>query len=346
MKKKVFFIMSTDDYSGAEAVNFAIIDGLKDKYDFYWVSRSGNINTFLNEKGYNWIEINELSKREIKRIINQYKPDILHATDYRASVITCMAAKKIPVIAHLHNNSPWIEKLCINSLALLYVGYKAKYVLTVSDAIENEYIFSKIIKKKIKMVDNPISCEKILQQVKKNNQKEKEYDVCMTARLTEPKNPLLFIRIIKKLSENNKDIKALMIGDGELKTQCIDEIKKLKLENNIVLAGFVKNPYEEMVKAKVFCLTSQWEGFGLVAFEALTLGLPAVVSNVGGLGSIVDKSCGMLCDKDDDFYCEIKKLLTDESYYNIKSRNAINKAYRIENNEKYMRGIDKIYKDL
>ena len=37
--KKIFFVMSTDDYSGAEAVNFSIINNLKDKYEFYWVSR-------------------------------------------------------------------------------------------------------------------------------------------------------------------------------------------------------------------------------------------------------------------------------------------------------------------
>ena len=45
MNKKVFFIMSTNDFSGAENVNFSIIDGLKEKYDFYWVSKKGNIKT-------------------------------------------------------------------------------------------------------------------------------------------------------------------------------------------------------------------------------------------------------------------------------------------------------------
>ena len=77
MKKKVFFIMSTDDYSGAEAVNFSIIENLNEKYDFYWVSKKGKINNFLKENNIKWIEIKKLSIGEIKRIIKTYKPDIL-----------------------------------------------------------------------------------------------------------------------------------------------------------------------------------------------------------------------------------------------------------------------------
>ena len=37
--KKVFFIMSTNDFSGAEAVNFDIVNGLRGEFDFYWVSK-------------------------------------------------------------------------------------------------------------------------------------------------------------------------------------------------------------------------------------------------------------------------------------------------------------------
>ena len=103
VKKKVFFIMSTDDYSGAEAVNFSIINGLKQKYDFYWISKKGKINNFLEENKINWIEIEKLSVKEVKRVIRKYKPDILHATDFRASLVSSIAKGKIHLIEHLHH---------------------------------------------------------------------------------------------------------------------------------------------------------------------------------------------------------------------------------------------------
>ena len=135
MKKKVFFIMSTDDYSGAEAVNFSIIDGLKDKFDFYWVSQSGNINNFLDEQNIKWIEIKKLSIKEIKRIVKEYKPDILHATDFKATVICSLTRIKVPIISHLHNNSPWLKSLNIYSIIFLLSTLKVKKILTVSESI-------------------------------------------------------------------------------------------------------------------------------------------------------------------------------------------------------------------
>ena len=66
-------------------------------------------------------------------------------------------------------------------------------------------------------------------------------------------------------------------------------------------------------------------GYGLVAFEALTLGKPCVVSNVGGLRNIVDSTCGELCNPNNihEYINETEKLLLDKNYYNKKSKMAI-----------------------
>lgn len=345
MKKKVFFIMSTDDFSGAEAVNFSIIENLSDKYDFYWVSRKGNINNFLAEKNIKWIEINKLSVKEIKRVVKEYEPDILHATDYKASVICSLAGVKIPLIEHLHNNSPWLRKININSFAFLYAGLRANKVLTVSESIENEYIFSKFIKNKIECIDNPISRYKILAKVNQEDY-EKIYDICCTARIVSQKNPFKFLDVLYNIKKDIPNVKAIWIGDGELKEKVIERAKKLELESNIQFIGFQKNPYKYMAKAKVFMLTSDTEGYGLVAFEALTLGLPCVVSDVGGLPKIVDDRCGKLCNDKEQFSKEIINLLKDNEYYKLKSEEALKKAEKIENIDEYMKKIERIYEVL
>lgn len=342
MKKKIFFIMSTNDYSGAENVNFSIIEGLKDKYDFYWVSKKGNINSYLNERNINWIEIEKLSVSEIKRVIKQFKPDILHATDYKASVICSIAKKNTYLIEHLHNNSPWLKKIGINSFLFLVAGLLGDKILTVSDSIEKEYIFSKVIKNKIECVGNPVSTKKVLDMV---NEKDyiKKYDICCVARLTQAKNPEKFIEIIKNLKKTYSDIKVIWVGDGELKKATIEKCKSLNLEENIEFSGFQKNPYRYMSQSKIFLLTSDWEGYGLVAFEALTLGLPCVVSNVGGLPDIVDDNCGKLCYKNIEYETELIKLIENKNYYETKKANAINKSKLLDNIDRYLSKIEKIY---
>lgn len=340
--KKIFFIMSTDDYSGAEAVNFEIIDNLRDYFDFYWVSRKGNINKFLEEKNIKWVEIKKLSVSEVKRIIKENNPDILHATDYKASVICSMSNSGIPLIEHLHNNAPWLTKVCINSFAILYAGIRANKILTVSESIQREYIFSKFLRDKIECVGNPISREKILGNINKKSI-SKNYDICCVARIVEQKNPLRFLRIIYNIKSHIPNIRVVWVGKGEMYDTVKEKVKSLNLENNIDFVGFQKNPYSFMNQSKIFVLTSSTEGFGLVAFEALTLGLPCVVSNVGGLPSIVDNDCGKLCDADSDFILEIEKLLKNNDYLKRKSAFAIEKSKKIENIDDYMEKIRKVY---
>lgn len=341
MKKKIFFIMSTDDYSGAEAVNFSIIDGLRDKYDFYWVSKSGNINNYLVEKNIKWIEIKKLSVSEIKRIVREKHPDILHATDFKASVICALANTKVPLIEHLHNNAPWIKKINIKSLMFLYSGLKANKILTVSDSIKQEYIFSNFINKKVECISNPVSRKKILSLLKKDDYK-KEYDICCVARITEAKNPLLFINVVAEIKKQFPNIRVVWVGEGELRNECEVLSKKLKVNHNIEFVGHQKNPYQYMARSKIFMLTSKWEGYGLVAFEALTLGLPCVVSDVGGLPEIVDDTCGKLCHDSTD-YKVILDILNNQKLYDKLSINAIKKSKKIENYSEYIVQLEKIY---
>lgn len=337
--------MSTDDYSGAEIVNFSIIDSLKDKYDFYWVSKEGNINNFLTEKKIKWIRINKLSVKEIKRIVLQYQPDILHATDFRASSICAIAHPKVPLIAHLHNNALWIRRLCLKSLIFLFAGLKSDAILTVSEAIEKEYIFSKYIKNKLHCVGNPVSRKKII-ELAGNEKSEKKYDICCVARLTEAKNPILFLQIVSDMISYYPNIKAVWVGDGEYKNIVINMAKSFNILNNIDFVGFQKNPYSYMKKSKIFVLTSKWEGYGLAAFEALSLGLPCIVSGVGGLKQIVTSSCGYICNIKSDYVFSIKELMENRSKYNELSKEAIIQSKKLDNINKYMDSIDSIYKGV
>ena len=46
----------------------------------------------------------------LKKAIEKIQPDIIHAHDFTAGILAASLINRIPIINHLHNNSPWLKK--------------------------------------------------------------------------------------------------------------------------------------------------------------------------------------------------------------------------------------------
>jgi len=66
------------------------------------------------------------------------------------------------------------------------------------------------------------------------------------------------------------------IAYAQLRTELITLAIQLDIAADMVLPGFVPNPFAYMARAAVFVLSSAWEGFGNVIAEALACGCPVV----------------------------------------------------------------------
>lgn len=343
-KKKVLHVLSSNIYSGAENVACTIIENMNDEYDMYYCSRSGNIDKVLEEKNIKHIKLSDNSMGELNKIIKKLNPNIIHAHDYKAGFKCSLLKKKAKLIVHLHNNAPWLKKINLYSLVYLYTVKRADSVIVVSKSIINEFSLKKFINKKIIDLGNPVDRSKVLKNIESIQSCEsKKYDICCVARLSRAKNPIRFLQIILEIKKSNPSIKAVWVGDGEMLEDIQNKCKDLGLKNNIDYVGFKSNPYSYMNDSKIFMLTSDWEGYGLVAFEALSLGLPCIVSNVGGLPKIVDDSCGILCNNDGEFSEFANKLLNDKRMLEKFSLNSIKKSETLDNVNKYFKELKKIY---
>ena len=100
--------------------------------------------------------------------------------------------------------------------------------------------------------------------------------IVTSGRLSEEKGHIHLIRafaIVKKILPN---VRLLILGDGELKEFLQQTVKELGLEEDVILGGFVKNPYKVIRKCDLFVLSSSNEGFPNALAESLCLGVPAV----------------------------------------------------------------------
>lgn len=344
---KVLHVLNTGEYSGAENVVITLIRLTRGVVESAYTSPEGSIASVLSENNilYFPMRTSNASIRELRKIIKEFKPDIIHAHDFLASVIVSLASRKIPIVSHLHNNPFWIKKICIWTVIYICSSLKYKRVLVVSDSIIEEFVFGKYLKKKSKTVGNPIDLREIREKAKNATERE-QFDIVFLGRLTKAKNPIFFLDIVKELVGLFPDLRVAVVGDGELHDVVMETCIEFGVNNNVKLFGFVKNPYGILKSSKLLCMPSQWEGFGLAAVEALAFGLPVVAAPVGGLVNIVTSQCGKLCVSKKDYVEEIEKLLSDREYYKSKSQNAKARSEKFDNANEYAKSILDEYKSF
>lgn len=309
---RICHILATGGYSGAENIVIRIAEN--SDHEHVYCSPTGIINEYLEKSEIRHYAMRRISKKTIRRMIDDIKPDIIHAHDFRASIFAGLANTAVPIVSHLHNNPGFINRWNVKTLLYKYVAKRFSKIIAVSDAIVKESIFLKTGKYDITVVPNYIDVKHILSAADKhrNRRTEKPCDVVFIGRITEQKQPITFISIINEIKKKIPAIKAVMIGSGDMMTTCANFIKKCGLEKNIEMIGFQKNPYGIIAGSKVVLMPSRHEGFGLTAIEAMVLGVPVLASDVGGLRTIfADHPC-FLCKNIDAFAQKAVELLTAE----------------------------------
>ena len=170
---------------------------------------------------------------------------------------------------------------------VLYNCFKKKYnyfdqIITVSEGAKKSFIKkTNIDTNKVTYIPNYIDTKEIIEKSLEDielNIDENKYNLVAVGRICKQKGFDLLIDYMKQINEKNKSIVLYIIGEGPEKNKIINKIIKNKLENNVFLIGGQNNPYKYMSKMDGFILTSRYEGQGMVALEALTLGLDVFVT--------------------------------------------------------------------
>jgi len=96
--------------------------------------------------------------------------------------------------------------------------------------------------------------------------------------------------MLRGFAEAGGESILLIAGQGEQRKDFESLALQLGISQRVRFLGLRADVKELMSAADAFLLSSAWEGMPLVLLEAAASSLPAVATNVGGVGQIVDES--------------------------------------------------------
>ncbi len=158
----------------------------------------------------------------------------------------------------------------------------------------------------------------------------KENLIICVARLSEvPKNVRDFILVWQQLYKYNPMWKAVIVGDGPDRG-LLESFAKKKGVRNLSFVGRVENVGNYYQRAKFVCMTSIYEGWGMVLTEGMSYGcVPCVYGSYGAAFDIVDDGVNGIIStpfRPKEMVDRIQTLINDESRLVQMSSSAIEKV--------------------
>ncbi|MCX4268715.1 MAG: glycosyltransferase [Lachnospiraceae bacterium] len=219
----------------------------------------------------------------------------------------------------------WTKEITKND-EQIYLKYNKVVVL--SEKIKEDItILYPSLKEKIRVSKNLMPVNEIIEKSESKKVLCPSVHFITVGRLSKEKAYDRLIIILSELKKKGYQFLWEIIGDGPEKDDLKRIIKKLNLDEEVILLGQRDNPYYYIKRAQVFALLSVYEGMPNTIYESLILGTPVLATDVGGISEQIENGInGWLVKNDKD---EIAKKIC----YLIEHQEEIEKAKR--NAEKY-----------
>ena len=134
----------------------------------------------------------------------------------------------------------------------------------------------------VHVIYNPVVTDAMMNKANLDNDQRWLQDevpvVLGVGRLTPQKDFTTLISAFA-IARKQRALRLVLLGTGELQSKLESQVRSLGLEEDILLAGFSKNPYSWMTQANLFVLSSRWEALPTVLIEAMACGCNVVATD-------------------------------------------------------------------
>lgn len=224
----------------------------------------------------------------IRKIINEKSPSCILSVDlhtlYLVEILKVIFRYKFKHIASIHNN---IRSVLQNKVSLglkwglllfsRVIIKKVDILVAVSSALAED------IRSLYKLQKPPLVIQCGIPSVPRSTTIKKGINtkiiILSIARLCEQKDHHTLIEAFYRIQKNQPQSELWLAGDGPLKDDIYQQIRRLKLKNKVKLLGWIQKPERLLQIADIFVLSTKREGFPYVLLEALMAGKPIISSD-------------------------------------------------------------------
>ena len=212
----------------------------------------------------------------LNRLLKKQKPEylIIHLITSLPLILFCIFKYETKLILRISG----LPKMTFLRKMIWYLASKKIYKITCpTDDTYKDLLKYKFLSNKLVVLKDPIINIKNINISKKTPPKldDKVLDIVNNkefflsiGRFTRQKNFLFYLECIPEILKINKDLFFLFIGQGEDKSEFLEQAQKLKILDRIFLIDYTNNVHFFMNRSKAFVLTSLWEDPGFVLVES------------------------------------------------------------------------------
>ena len=238
---------------------------------------------------------------KLSRIIRQWKPQIVHAHDPHAVAMASLAlsfsapdprprvvaSRRVDFHLQGHSFSRWkyrhVDLFIAASNAIKQIlendGIPAEQVVVVHDGID--------VGKIDRLPALDIHAEFWLPHGVPV--------IANIAALVDHKGQKYLLAAMPRVLRTVPEAHLVVFGEGELKGALERQVKDLRLDKHVILAGFREDVLQLVKSADLFVMSSLTEGLGSTVLDAMAMRLPVVGTHAGGIPeAVVHGETGLL----------------------------------------------------
>jgi len=241
---------------------------------------------------------------QLRRILREWKPDIIHTHHYDQTLIGYLATRLYPktklVIGRHYSDAMYRLPSRLHQKVFLNIenifNRKAQRIIVPSTYIRDILMQRQNISpEKIDVVPYGFPDEKFPQisdsevsNFRRENNLNDKIVLCIIGRIDDQKGHKDLIIALKRVKDNIPNIHLLIIGDGPNASEIKAKVKEYHLQENVIFLGWRKDVAKIIKSVDIVVHPSLQEAFSSVMCEALWLGKPLIISDVSGATDIIE----------------------------------------------------------